>query len=174
MTASASVTASRKGSEVVRVPFPPSVRDDVDFYMISEPGWDWGIVGSFGSDLCLGEWYGFLTTDSGILSGTSGPSSSTLEEVAALPVDNELSELFFFDDKLAKNPLTLPPPDPDPEPVMDPESDLFPSLLLLINGLRPPKESDRFFGPKSALAGAGGGGSAGGSVMGGVFIPGTC
>jgi hypothetical protein len=29
-------------------------------------------------------------------------------------------------------------------------------------------------GPKSALAGAEGGGSAGGSVMGGVFIPSTC
>jgi len=112
-----------------------------------------------------------FTGDSGILSGTSGGSSSTLDEVAALPVDKELSE-FFFLVRLAKNPLTFPPPDPDP--VIDPESDLLPSLLRFLNGLRPPKESERFFGPKSALAGAGGGGSAGGSVMGGVFISGTC
>jgi hypothetical protein len=81
----------------------------------------------------------------------------------------EVSELFFFDPKLAKNPLTLPPPDPDP--VIDPDSDLFPSLLRLLNGFSPPKESERFLGPKSALAGAGE--SAGGSTVGcggGVFI----
>lgn len=128
------------------------------------------MVGSFGSDLCRGGLYAILPGDSGILSGTGGPSSSTLDEVAGLPPDSELSELFFLDEKLAKNPFTFPPPDPDPDPdpVIEPESDLLPSLLLLINGLSPPKESERFLGPKSAF------GLAGGSVMGGVFMWCTC
>jgi hypothetical protein len=95
---------------------------------------------------------------SGSASARELASSSPLDMVVALvPLDIELSELFFFDFRL-KNPLIFPPP---PPPVIEPESDLLPSLFRVTSGRSPPKESDRFLIPVSVLesvaAGSGGG-----------------